>query len=86
MFLQWNIFLCYLILLYTVFLLLFVREDLPVPILEKQPPGDIGDVLCGPVAHSPLIIRTLYGRDAVSCLGPFAELYVSSTGPLVVMG
>lgn len=28
----------------------------------------------------PLIIRTLCGRDRVGCLGPFAELYVSSMG------
>ena len=68
------------------FLLLFVREYLTFPILEKQPPEDIGDVLCGPVARSPLIIRTLCGRDRVGCLGPFAELYVSSMGPLVVTG
>ena len=86
MFLQWNIFLRYLILPYTVFLLLVVREDFLFPILEKQPPGDIGDALCGLAAHSLLIIRTLYDRDAVSCFGPFAELCVSSMGPLVVMG
>ena len=77
---------CYLILPHTVFLLLFVREVLPFPILEKQPPGDTGDVLWGPVVHSPLIIRALCGRDTVSCLGPLIELHVSPMDPLVVMG